>query len=34
MNFRRREFKTTLTLEKAMSAEAHMGVICQWRPKR
>ena len=34
MNLRRRLFNTTLTLEKAMSAEAHIGVICHERPNR
>ena len=33
IHFSRRLFVTTLTLEKAISAEAHMGVICHERPK-
>ena len=34
VSFSRRLFITTLTLEQAISADAHMGVICQWAPKR
>lgn len=33
ISFSRRLFNTTLMLENAMSALAHMGVICQWTPK-
>lgn len=33
INFRRRLLSTTLTLEHAMRALAHIGVICQWMPK-
>ena len=34
VSFSRRLFITTLTLEQAIRADAHMGVICQWAPKR
>lgn len=33
MNFNRRLLSTTLTLEKAIRAEAHMGVIWKSMPK-
>ena len=33
INFSRRLLSTTLTLEHAMRALAHIGVICQWMPK-
>lgn len=34
INFSRRLFITTLMLENAMSALAHIGVICQWAPNK
>ena len=33
IHFNRRLFKTTLTLDSAMRAEAAIGVICQLMPK-
>lgn len=34
ISFSRRLFITTLILENAMSALAHIGVICQWAPNK